>query len=170
VKSKILAAIEGAMKTASREQCLEEIGLSLSRYKRWRRERRLCGFTGLKSCPRWIANQLTMNEVQVMRNLVTSKEFSHFPIRSLHYYAKREGILFCSYSTWQKYIHQFDWQRPRKVFPKNKRKVGIRAAHPNEIWHLDVSYFILSNKTKLFIQPIIDNYSRYVIAWQVLES
>lgn len=45
-----------------------------------------------------------------------------------------------------------------------KRKIGIRADHPNEIWHLDVSYFILPDKSKCFIQAIIDNYSRYVIA------
>jgi transposase InsO family protein len=28
----------------------------------------------------------------------------------------------------------------------------------------------MPNKTKYFIQAIIDNYSRYVVAWQVLES
>jgi len=105
-----------------------------------------------------------------MRTLVTSKEFAHFPIRSLHYYAKRKGLLYCSYSTWTKYIDHFDWKRLRKEFPEKSKKVGIRAKHPNEIWHLDVSYFIFPNKTKCFIQAVIDNFSRYVIAWQVLES
>jgi len=169
-KSKLLDAIESAMKSARRDVCLSTLGLSLSRYKRWRRERRGCGVTGVKSCPRGNANQLTSNEIQVMRNLVTAKEFSHFPIRSLHFYAKREGLLVCSYSTWRKYIDHFKWKRPRKQFRERKRRIGLRARHPNEIWHLDISYFVLPNKTKLFIQAIIDNYSRYVIAWQVLDS
>lgn len=170
IKSKMLDASAVAMESLSLEQCLREIDLSLSRYKRWRRQRRECGFSGTKSCPRRNANQLTFSEVQSMKRLVTSKEFSHFPIRSLHYYAKREAILFCSYSTWRKYIDQFAWKRPRRTFPEKKRKVGIRAKHPNEIWHLDVSYFILPDKTKCFVQAIIDNYSRYVVAWQVLDS
>ena len=121
-KSKILEAIEVAMTVAPRELCLREIGLSLSRYKRWRRERRECGITGMKSCPRGNANQLTYAEVQTMKRLVTSQRFSHFPIRSLHYFAKREELLFCSHSTWRKYIYQFGWQRPRKRRLEKKRK------------------------------------------------
>jgi transposase InsO family protein len=53
---------------------------------------------------------------------------------------------------------------------ERKRRIGLRAKRPNEIWRLNVSYFILPDKTKLFIQAIIDNYSRYVIAWQVMSS
>ncbi len=170
IKSKILNAIEAAMKIAPRDQCLAEIGLSISRYKRWRRERRGCAISNTKSCPRVNANQLTYQEVQKMKELVTSKEFSHFPIRSLHYYAKREGILYCSYSTCRKYIDHFKWQRARKKFRKRKFDIGIRANHPNEIWHLDLSYFILPNKTKCYIQAVVDNYSRYVLSWQILES
>lgn len=169
-RSRILDAVARAMKHAPRDKCLAAIGLSLSRYKRWRRERRGCGVTGTKSCPKGNVNQITFQEVQTMKNLVVSKDFAHYPIRSLHYYAKREAILYCSYSTWRKYIDQFKWKRPRKTYRERKYLEGIRAKHPNEIWHLDLSYFILPNKTKCYIQAIIDNYSRFVIAWQVLES
>lgn len=105
-----------------------------------------------------------------MGNLVTSSEYAHYPIRSLHYYAKREGLLFCSYSTWRKYIDEFGWKRPRRIFRERKFLRGIRAQPPNEIWHLDLSYFTLANRKKCYIQAIVDNYSRYVLAWQVLES
>lgn len=169
-RSRILDAIARAMKNASRDKCLAAIGLSLSRYKRWKRERRGCGITGTKSCPKVNINQLTFQEVQTMKNLVTGKGFAHYPIRSLHYYAKRENILYCSYSTWRKYIDQFKWKRPRKMYRERKYLEGIRAKYPNEIWHLDLSYFILPNKTKCYIQAVVDNYSRYVVAWQVLES
>ncbi len=169
-KLKILNSIEVAMRKSQRKDCLLELGLSLSRYKRWRRERAGCDLVGVKSCPRGSANQLTPKEILIMKNLVTSKEFSHFPIRSLHFYAKRKGLLFCSYSTWRKYIDHFKWKRLRKKFRERKQRIGLRAKFPNEIWHLDVSYFILPDKTKLFIQAIIDNYSRYVIAWQVMDS
>jgi transposase InsO family protein len=48
--------------------------------------------------------------------------------------------------------------------------IGIRATCPNEIWHIDVSVFVLPNKTKCYIQAVVDNYSRFAIAWQVLGS
>jgi hypothetical protein len=169
-KVKILSAVEKAMKVASREKCLSTIALSLSRYKRWRRERRGCGITGAKRCPKGNVNQLTAREILVMRNLVTSFEYGHYPIRSLHYYAKRQNLLFCSYSTWRKYIDEFNWKRPRKIYRERKYLRGIRAQAPNEIWHLDLSYFVLPNRKKCYIQAIVDNYSRYVLAWQILDS
>lgn len=73
-------------------------------------------------------------------------------------------------STWRKYIDESKWKRPRKAYRERKFPKGIRATLPNEIWHMDVSYFILPNKKKCFIQAIVDNYSRYVVAWQTLES
>ncbi|MFN9066317.1 MAG: DDE-type integrase/transposase/recombinase [Bdellovibrionales bacterium] len=170
VKFQILDHMAAALVHAPRKMCLELIGLSLSRYKRWRRERRGCAISEIRSCPKGNANQLTFAEIQKMKHLATSKDHSHFPIVSLHYFAKREKILFCSYSTWRKYIDLYKWKRPRKQKRKKERKIGIRAKKPNEIWHLDISYFIMPNKTKYYIQAIIDNYSRYVVAWQVLES
>jgi len=171
MRDKILGAITMAMTEARRDVCLETLDLSLSRYKRWRREKRGCGLPQIKVCPKGSRlNQLTFQEIQLMGELVTSKEYAHFPIRSLHYYAKRKGILFCTYSTWRKYIDQYGWLRPRKKRIKKQERLGIRAKQPNEIWHMDLSYFILPNKKKCFIQAIIDNYSRYVLAWQILDS
>lgn len=170
VRGKILDAIQITIETVPRDRCLGEIGLSLSRYKRWRRERRICGYTKAVPCPKWIANQLTLNEIQTMKRLVTSREFAHFPIESLHYYAKREGLLFCAYSTWRKYIELYGWRRERLEYPKPKKKLGIRANAPNEIWHLDLSYWPIPGLRNLYIQVVVDNYSRYAIAWQVLDS
>jgi putative transposase len=169
-RENILGAVQLAMTHAKRDSCLETLDLSLSRYKRWKREKRGCGLPETITCPRGSLNQLTFQEIQLMREFVTSKEFAHFPIRSLHYYAKREGLLFCTYSTWRKYIDQYGWLRPRKKKRKKITRIGIRAKHPNEIWHMDVSYFILKDGTKCFIQAIIDNFSRYALAWQVMTS
>ena len=171
VRDKILAAISTAMTTARRDFCLETLDLSLSRYKRWRREKRGCGLPEIRVCPNGSRlNQLTFEEIQLMRTLVTSKEYAHFPIRSLQYFAKRNGLLYCTYSTWRKYIDQYGWKRVRKRRMKKIEREGIRAKRPNEIWHMDVSYFILPNGKKCFIQAIIDNFSRYVLAWQVMDS
>ena len=169
-REKILESINNAMDSATRDACLETLDLSLSRYKRWKREKRGCGLPETKLCPKGGLNQLTFQEIQLMREFVTSKEYAHFPIRSLHYYTKKEGLLFCTYSTWRKYIDQYGWLRPRKKKRKKITRIGIRAKHPNEIWHMDVSHFVFPDGTKCFIQAIIDNFSRYVLAWQVMTS
>jgi hypothetical protein len=169
-RAQILEAISTAMTQAKRKTCLNALEISLSRFKAWKREKRGCGLAAPQVCPRFRQNQLTFAEIQIMRELVTGKKFSHFAIRSLHYYAKREGLLFCSYPTWRKYIDQYGWLRVRKQERKKYERIGIRASRPNEIWHLDVSYFIFPDGSKAFIQIVVDNYSRYVLAWQVLKS
>jgi putative transposase len=169
-RDQILHSVDTAKLRAKRKNCLAAIELSLSRYKRWKREKRGCGIQTSKNCPRFNVNQLTFKEIETMRDFVTSTKFAHFPIRSLHHYTKRESILFCSYSTWTKYIDEYGWLRPRKKRRKKHERIGIRAKKPNKIWHMDVSYFIFKDGTRAFIQAIIDNYSRYVLAWQILPS
>jgi transposase InsO family protein len=158
------------MSQSKQRRCLEAIELSLSRYKRWKRERQGCGIKELKACPKYSRNQLTFSEITTMREFVTSPQYAHYPVRSLHHLAKREGILFCTYTTWVKYINHYEWLRPRKKKRKKYERIGIRADQPNKVWHLDVSYFIFPDGRKAFIQAIIDNYSRYVLAWQVIPS
>jgi hypothetical protein len=41
---------------------------------------------------------------------------------------------------------------------------------PNQYWHLDQSLLRLKNGTKIYIRAIIDNFSRYVLAWQVSDD
>lgn len=170
IRDKILKAIQTAMASARRSVCLEALGLSLSRFKRWKREKRGCAVSAANNCPRYSPNQLTFLEIQLMGEYVTSEEYAHFPIRSLQLYMKRKGLLFCTYSTWTKYIAQYGWRRPRKKKRKKCGRVGIRATRPNQIWHIDVSHFIFPNGQKAYIQAVIDNFARYVIAWQVLSS
>jgi len=101
-----------------------------------------------------------------MSEFVTSEKYAHLPIRSLHYYTKRRGPFFCTYSTWTKYIAEYGWLRPRKKQRKKYIREEIRATRPNEVWHVYVSHFIFPNGKKAFIQALMDNYSRYVLAYK----
>ena len=102
-----------------------------------------------------------------MKKLVISKKFAHVSISSLQMLAQRRGELFCSIDTWYKYIHCFDWKRP---WIKKQIKIhhsGIRASRANEIWHIDVTVVNIRPGFKLYIQAVIDNFSRFVLAWRV---
>lgn len=50
------------------------------------------------------------------------------------------------------------------------KKIGIRAIAPNLLWHVDVTVVNLSPGRKLYIQAVIDNFSRYVVAWRVSDT
>ncbi len=102
-----------------------------------------------------------------MKKFVTGKKFAHISIASLHWLAQRTGELFCSQETWYKYVKVFEWKRPWKKEKKEIKKLGIRAKSPNEIWHIDVTEVSIAPKIKFYIQAIIDNFSRYVLAWRV---
>jgi transposase InsO family protein len=51
-----------------------------------------------------------------------------------------------------------------------KPTTGIRADKPNEMWHVDVTVIRLLNGTKVYLQGIIDNYSRRILAWRLTEK
>jgi len=51
-----------------------------------------------------------------------------------------------------------------------KPKFGISASAPDQVWHLDQTTLRLEDGTRAFVQAIIENFSRYVLAWHVSES
>jgi len=70
-------------------------------------------------------------------------------------------------STWPRVIRELGLKKNRiRIYPA-KPKVGIRASTPGQIWHLDQTILRLGDGSKAFVQCIIDNYSRYVLAWKV---
>ncbi len=167
-RAQIIGAIRECLKHHKLAHCLDAIGLSKSAYQRWSSEISFCKKTN-GPCGRRQASQLTDEEVATMKRLVTSKKFAHISVSSLHLLAQRTGQLFCSVDTWYKYLRAFEWKRPWTKIEKEIYKTGIRATKPNEIWHLDVTVVNIRPGLKLYIQAVIDNYSRFVLAWRVTD-
>ncbi len=168
-RSRVVEAIRECLKHHKLSLCLNAIGLSKSTYQRWASEISFCAKT--KSlCERRQALQLTTEEVNGMKKYVTSKKYAHISVSSLHLLVQRNGELFCSIGTWYKYIHRFGWKRPWKVHKRMIQKTGIRTTRPNEVWHIDVTVVNIRPGLKLYIQAVIDNYSRFVLAWRVTDE
>ena len=47
---------------------------------------------------------------------------------------------------------------------------GFRATAPNEAWHVDATIIKLLDGTKAYLHAVIDNYSRRILAWTVVEK
>jgi transposase InsO family protein len=166
-KSILVKAIEKASDVLSLKYCLGKIGMSTARFRYWQKLGAGCHLKNESSCPKLIPNRLTAQEIFTIKDLVTSQRYAHYSISSLALLAKRMGLVYASTATWSRIIKMFNLRRNRhRVYPL-KPKVGIRATRPNELWHIDLSVFKLRDGTKIYIQAIVDNYSRFIMSWRV---
>ena len=99
--------------------------------------------------------------------MVTATDYRHMPLRTLALYAQRAGTVFASTTTWAKLVRQCGWRRPRRRVYPARPKTGVRATHPNEYWHIDVTVIRLVGDTKAYLHAVIDNFSRRILAWRL---
>ncbi|NRA64491.1 MAG: DDE-type integrase/transposase/recombinase [Pseudobacteriovorax sp.] len=166
-KKLLIEAIKSAANSLDLNACLDAIGLSLARYHHWLRSLRKCKIPEADLCPRAHPLGLTAKELAKIKEYISSKRFAHFSISSLAIFAKRKGDLFASPATWSRVVRKLGLRRPSKRVYPPKPKVGIRATSPNQLWHIDLSVIKLQDGTRCYIQAIIDNFSRYVLASNV---
>ncbi len=166
-KTEIIAAINNAAQIQPLAACLAAIGLSAARFHHWLKRQVHCQLNDQPSCPRVSPMQILTSETNKIRELYTSKDYSHYSVASLCCFAKKVGSVMVSPSTWSRVVRQLGLKRDHiRIYPP-KPKIGIRATRPGQIWHLDLTKLRLQDGTRAFVQAVIDNYSRYVLAWKV---
>lgn len=157
-KSDILTAIKTAVQTVSLETCLEVIGVSSDRYFHWIKKQVTCELNDQSSCPRVSPTKLTAGEITKIKDVYTTKDFAHYSVLSLSWLGKKTGEIIASASTWSRVIRELGLKRSQvRIYPP-KPKIGIRAAAPGEIWHLDLTILKLQDGTRAFVQAVIDNF------------
>lgn len=167
LRSRILRAIDHSRNVLPRRAALRLLGVSPARYQAWRRSEVGCELEEQNVCPKTSPHQLTLDEVQAIRKMVTSPEHRHIPTGTLAILAQRLGKVFASASTWYRLVRQHGWRRPRLRVHPAKPKVGIRATRPNELWHVDATVIRLLDNTNAYVHAVIDNFSRRILAWKV---
>lgn len=170
IKKFIINKIEEYKKYATVAELLRLSSLHYTTYSRWKSDLVGCEFTNKGLCSKRKVNQLTGDEAVQILKLSVSKKYQHYSLTALWKYSMRNGLVMCSIETWFKYINMFG---VRRLEPRKKKKIyeiGIRASSPNQIWHLDLSYFKLEDGTNVYLQVIIDNYSRYIVNWNLFTT
>ena len=169
-KSAILRAVASGSKLLALDTVLRIVGISSARYHAWRRKEEGCGLDDQPSCPKSFPSQLTRDEVSTMRDFVESETYRHIAVQNLALYGQRLGKLFASASTWYKMIHERGWRRPRRRVHPAKPKEGLRATRPNEYWQIDTTVIRLTTGIRIYLQAVIDNFSRRILAWRVSDT
>ncbi len=164
-KAKVLDAIARARGVLSLDVALRVLGLSPARYHAWRRAPRDC-LDDRSSCPKLSPTQLTAAEVASMHQMVVDEAYRHISLSGLALLAQRLKKVFASPATWSRLVRERGWLRPRRRAYPPKPTEGLRAAKPNEFWHLDVTIIRLLDGTRVYIHAVIDNFSRRILAWR----
>ena len=166
-KARLLRAVHRTRGVLGLRRALSLLGLSLSRFHAWARLGEGCQLDDQPSCPVSTPQRFTPAEIMTMRRMATDEELRHVPTGRLALLAQRLGSVFASTSTWYRFVRERGWRRPRLRIHPTSPTEGIRAAAPNEIWHIDTTLLRLLDHTRVHLHAVIDNFSRRILAWKL---
>ncbi|MEM7308030.1 MAG: DDE-type integrase/transposase/recombinase [Planctomycetota bacterium] len=166
-KAALLRAVERGRDVLPPRKALTMIGLSASRLHAWKRAERGCDLDDHPSCPKTSPHRVTPGEVAAIKEMVTSPDYRHVPTGTLAVLAQRIGRIFALATTWRRLVRERGWRRPRTRVHPARPKVGIRAARPDETWHIDTTIIRLVDGSKAYLHAVIDNFSRRILSWRI---
>jgi putative transposase len=141
-------------------------GLSPQLYNYWKRSVQ-CVASPIGICRKIVYNQLTAKEVGVIKQYLTEPAYLNWPVVSVYHKMIRDGAAYMGLSTFYLYARIMNLtglhRRPKAL----KYGVGIRAFIPFEILHMDITLFETSDKGRVYVSVIVDNYSRFVLGWKM---
>ncbi len=118
-------------------------------------------------CKKRFPNQISQQEINILKSLMSRNRFSSWSIASVWGYALKKGHISMSRTSWYRYCLRLGVSQKRNFSRKTRKKGSVKASRPNEIWHADVTEFVTSNNIKFYIHTVLDNFSRKIIAYTV---
>ncbi|MBK23236.1 MAG: hypothetical protein CME70_04445 [Halobacteriovorax sp.] len=165
-REKIIDIIDKYRKWISLSALCRCMRIRSDKYYRFKVETKGCPKISFNKCKIMAPNQITFAEQKKVQEMVADPKLSHLSVKGLQYHGFRHENLYFGYDCWRKYAREFG-RRPRKKRKRKRARLGIRASRPNEIWHIDVTYFRLREGRNAYVQVVMDNYSRKIINWKV---
>ncbi len=126
-KARLLRAVKPTQEVFSLRSALHVLGLSASRYHRWRQAEHTCGLDDQSRCPGLTSTRLTAAEILAMKAMVESPEYRHVLTDRLAVLAQRLGKVFAAHATWYKLARSRVSHRPRTPVHPAAPKDGVRA-------------------------------------------
>lgn len=166
-KVEFINLLEKYATTISYQKVTEFLSIKLKTLYHWRTQVKFkCDHSALFLCAKRHPNQATILEVNTMKEWLSKQEYSHWGIHSIWAMAFKQGETNLSKHAWYHY-NKLLKIRLRVKKGKKPLKNPIRATAVNEIWHADITVFKTLDGVKHYIYTVMDNYSRFVHAWQI---
>ena len=169
-RNKVVNLIQKHKGRKSIRSALNDLDITFSKYKRWSKEifdRR--NFTNdIEKYRQFHQRSLSVSELKILLSMYEDPKLFHLPLHALSTLARRLDLVHCSTRTWSKYAKVFKVKRPMlKIVFQKGYAVGISKEYSNQLWHMDVTEIKIRGK-KVFLQVILDNYSRFIIDWSLM--
>lgn len=147
------------------DKTLKILGLSSSRYPRWRRDYELKGFKGLENqrpLLGTVVHKLFLEKKQAI--LDCAREHPNLRHRALTYCLETKEDVWISESSVYRILKKESLVASRSPKRKAEKECKKKVTRPNEIWHSDICYIPIGKSFWCFI-GILDSFSRYIVHW-----
>lgn len=168
-KEKIVKVIERTKDFVSVENAVRIFGISTSTFYTWVSDlEHNCTKSFFKKCNRIYSNQFTPHEIKSVKKALLNPSTLHWNIKSVYLRGLRNGEITVSLHSVYRLNRLLGIRNPKtkKKF-KKKRKIGVRASKPNQIWHADITVVKTLDGVKQYVHLVIDNFSRKVLAHSI---
>jgi putative transposase len=147
------------VETGSRNKrhALRELGIAKSTYYRWR-----CGPQKKKTDRRpW--NHIIPNEER--RLLAVAREFPELSCRQLAAWITDHEGFAVSESTVYRILKREGLVKRQELMPTAAKEYHTKTTRPHQMWATDASYFKVPGWGYYYLVTVMDDYSRYILAW-----
>ncbi|WP_315814237.1 hypothetical protein [Paraflavitalea speifideaquila] len=162
----VLDNIAKVAKVLSVATTLRYLQLPAGRYRRMQQTNR-CSQSLFSQCRSRHPAQLLHKEVAAIKEYCSDQQWQSWPLSSVYHQMIRDRAAVCTIATFYKYVRLMALQRKRAAHRRKHHQVGIRAAGPLQILHVDVTVFRTMDNVRNYIYLVVDNYSRAILAWEV---
>jgi putative transposase len=155
-RADILSWLEGK---PGKRRLLNELGIPKSTYYRWRQGQ--SKLRGIRSP--W--NRITPREER--RILAVAREFPELSSRQLSaWITDREGFA-VSESTVYRLLRREGLVKRREIELVAAKEYHTKTTGPHQMWATDASYFRVAGWGYYYLVTVMDDYSRYILAWKL---
>ena len=155
-KANILSRLES--QSSCKRKLLLELGVPRSTYYRWRK-----GFETVKRKTPW--NRVTPNEER--RILAVAREFPELSSRKLSVWLTDNEGFAVSESTVYRILKREGLVKRQEIEIPAATEYHTKTTRPHQMWATDASYFKVVGWGYYYLVTVMDDYSRFILAWKL---
>ncbi len=170
-KKQVVDAINNVKGIISIEKATQVFNISKSTFHSWVIDTKFkCDGSFFKQCLKSYPSQITPIEIKQIKSALMNPKTLHWSMKSVQLHGIRNGYLSVSIDTLYKVNRLLEIRKHKgKVMRKKRRRKGIRASIPNQIWHTDITVVKTLDSKRYYVYILIDNFSRKILAYDIQE-
>ena len=169
IKLSLVAFVQRLSASLPKARILRFLGIPVRAFSLWSRGLKLCPSSPLNRCRRSYPHQLTVSELRAIKKAFLSPDFAPWPASSIAWKLIHERTVCASVATITGYAKLLGLTH-RKPVHRSRKRGSLSASYPNEAWHVDATGIFTESHQKAYLQFVLDNFSKRIIAWQAGDS